>query len=216
MAATTQPDLGYIFYPGQSYFGEERFDVVLRREPTNEHFDPEKVHLKVKSHRNVQELDIQHPWRQQSEQPLCPGHIRIVDRFHKFIDLFSFGGSVQITAVSHKTTCAFTSPAPFLDMTTGHVLCILFANEVDILLAQERARLNLRFPAEFDSKLANIDPFAFYVSCLQALRKKFADNTIYSDPAHQHFRHDLNLEIARLQNENSWPSSIPPLADLLT
>jgi hypothetical protein len=216
MAATNQPDLGYIFYPGQSYFGEQRFDVILRREPTHEHFDPEKIHLKVNSHRSVQLLDIQHPWRQTGESQLCPGHIRIIDRFHKFIDLFSFGGSVQITAVSHKTTCAFTSPAPFLDLTAGHTLCILFANEVDVLLAQQRARLNPRIPTEFDSKLADLDPLAFYVSCLQTLRKKFADTTIYSDPTHQHFRHDLSLEIARLQDENSWPSSIPTLAELLT
>ena len=95
MGARTEPDLGYMFYPGQSEFGDERFDVVLRREPTHEHFDPEKICLKVQMHRGVQVLDIQHPWRQVDEMQLCPGHIRVLDRYQKFIDVFSFGGQVQ-------------------------------------------------------------------------------------------------------------------------
>jgi hypothetical protein len=215
MGAMTETDLGYIFYPGPSQFGEERVDVVLRREPTNKHFDPEKVHLKVNTSRGVQLLDIRHPWQPMGKMHLCLGHIRVFDRYQKFIDVFSFGGLVEITAVTDKTTCIITSPAPLLELTAGNSTAILLANEIDIQLAQLRARLNPRFPAEFDGKLARIKPLDFYVSCLSAVRKKFAYNTIYQDPTRQRFKHKLNLEIARLQHIDSWPSSIPTLAELI-
>ena len=223
MGAMTETDLGYIFYPGPSQFGEERFDVVLRHEPTKKHFDPEKVHLKVNTPRGVQVLDIHHPWRPMGKTQLCLGHIRVIDRYQKFIDVFSFGGMVEITAVttgsSHsvtdKTTCIITSPAPLLELTAGNSTAILLANEIDVQLAQLRARLNPRFPAEFDGKLAVIEPLDFYVSCLSELRKKFAYNSIYFDPTRQRFKHKLNLEIARLQHDNNWASSIPTLAELI-
>jgi hypothetical protein len=223
MGVMTEPDLGYIFYPGPSQFGEERFAVVLRPKPTNKHFDPEKVHLKVNTSLGVQVLDIRYPWRQTSKTQLCLGHIRVFDRYQKFIDVFSFGGWVEITAVTtsssqaatDKTTCIISSPAPLLELTAGNSTAILLANEIDIQLAQLRARLNPRFPAEFDGKLAVIEPLDFYVSCLSALRKKFAYNTIYQNPTRQRFKHKLNLEIARLQHDNNWPSSIPTLAELI-
>jgi hypothetical protein len=215
MGVMKEPELGYIFYPGQSQFGDERVDVVLRREPTQEHFDPERVHLKVCTSHGVQVLDIQHPWRQPGETRLCEGHIRVLDRYQKFIDVFSFGGLVKITAVTDKTTCIITSPAPLLELTAGNSTAILLANEIDILLARSRAQLNPRSPTEFDEKLAGIDPLPFYISCLNELRKKFVYNTIYQDPIRQRFKHKLNLEIARLQHDNSWPSSIPTLAELI-
>lgn len=215
MGAMTELDLGYIFYPGPSQFGEERLDVVLRREPTNKHFDPEKVHLKVNTSRSVQVLDIHHPWQPMGKTQLCLGHIRVIDRYQKFIDVFSFGGWVEITAVSDKTTCIITSPTPLLELTAGNTTAILLANEIDVQLAQLRARLNPRFPAEFDGKLAVIEPLDFYISCLSELRKKFAYNSIYQDPTRQRFKHKLNLEIARLQHDNSWPSSILTLAELI-
>ncbi len=210
-----ESELGYVFISGSSCFGDEQLDVFLRQEPTQEHFDPEKIHLKVSTPRGVQSLDIHHPWRQAGENRLCAGHIRVFDRYQKFIDIFSFGGRLQITAVLDKTTCTITSPAPLLELTAGNSTDILLANEIDILLAQQRARINPRFPAEFDGKLAVIEPWDFYVSCLSALRNKFAYNAIYSDPTRQRFKHQLNLEIARLQHENRWPSSIPTLAELI-
>lgn len=215
MGAMNKPDLGYIFHPGQSQFGDERVDVVLRREPTHEHFDPERVHLKVGTTRGVHVLDVRHPWRQTAETRLCVGHIRVFDRYQKFIDIFPFGGLVKITAVIDKTTCIITSPAPLLELTAGNTTAILLANEIDILLARARARLNPRFPVEFDRKLAGINPLPFYISCLNELRKKFAYNTIYHDPTRQRFKHKLNLEIVHLQHENNWPSSIPTLAELI-
>ena len=106
-----------------------------------------------------------------------------------------------------------TSPAPLVELTAEDPCGLILANEIDIILAQERARLNPRFPAEFDNKVANVDPLNFYVSCLSMMRKKFADNTIYFDPTHQVFKHKIHLEIARLQQEDKWPSSIPTLAE---
>lgn len=210
-----EKNLGYLFHHGPSHFGDGPLDVFLREEPTLAHFDPEKVHIVAAAPRGVQSLDIHHPWRLGDHFQVCAGHIKISDRVQKRINVFTFGGWVRITAVSDHTLCQFTSPAPFLELTDGSPVTLMLANEIDILLAQQRARLNPRTTADFDSKLILVDPMLLYLSCLQAFQHKFNRTDCFSDSTCRHFKHDLNLEIARLQRENSWPSSIPSLVELL-
>lgn len=208
-------DLGYLFHSGQNCLGDGPLDVILRTIPTREHFDPEKVHLVVSAGRGTQTLDIHHPWRQGKQFQVCPGHIRISDRFQKVVNVFSFGGQVVITAVSDHTLCQFTSPAPFLEVTDGCPTTVLLVNEVDILLAEQRARLNPRTPGDFDNKLITIEPFLLYLSCLNAIRIKIVQSSHFSDSTWRHFKHDLNVEITRLQHADRWPASIPNLTELI-
>ncbi|MFO7683251.1 MAG: hypothetical protein R6X34_24725 [Chloroflexota bacterium] len=208
-------NLGYLFHPGQSHFGDGPLDVILRDKPTREHFDPEKVHVVVGAPRGTQNLDIHHPWRLAKQYRVCAGHIRISDRYQKIVNVFSFGGQVQITAVSDHTTCQFTSPAPFLELTDGCPATQLLVNEIDVMLAEQRARLNPRTSADFDNKLITIEPFPLYLSVLYAIRVKITQNQCFSDSTWQHFKHVLNLEITRLQREDKWPASAPTLAELI-
>jgi hypothetical protein len=215
MNTVSEKNLGYLFHHGPSYFGDGPFDVLLSGKPTREHFDPEKVHIIAGAPRGVQSLDIHHPWRLAKQYQVCSGHIQISDRYQKRIHVFTFGAQVRITAVTNHTLCQFTSPAPFLELTDGSSVTLMLANEVDILLAEQRARLNPRTPADFDSKLITIDPLLLYASCLNVIQDKFARITYIPDSTCRHFKHDLNLEITRLMRENSWPTHIPTLAECI-
>lgn len=215
VGAMSKPDLGYVFFPDQSCLGDGPLEVILRAEPTRAHFDPEKVHVIVSAQRGVQALDIHHPWRLANSYQLCAGHIRISDRYQKRINVFSFGGQVRITAVADHTTCQFTSPAPFLELTDGCPTTLLLANEIDILLAKQRARLNPRTAGDFDAKLITVEPLQLYLCCLNTIQSIFAQDRHFSDATWQHLKHELNLEMTRLQRENNWPSNIPTLAELI-
>ena len=224
MITATSSNLGYLFHHSPSHFGDGQLDVYLREKPTLAHFDPEKVHVIVGAPRSVQTLDIHHPWRLGSRYQVCPGHIKISDRVQKRINVFTFGGQVQITAVStsprqtvpDQTLCQFTSPAPFLELTDGNPVTLMLADEIDILLAEQRARLNPRTTADFDSKLLPIDPLELYICCLNLLQNKFARIANIYDSTWQHFKRNLKLEIGRLQRENSWPASTFTLTELIT
>ncbi len=214
-AHLTEPDLGYIFHPHGSHFGDTPLEVILRAHPTGHHFDPEKIHVEVGVVRGVQMLDIHHPWRQGDEYTLCPGRIFITDRFRKTLEVFTFGGQLTIRSHNEVTRCEFDSPAPFLELTGTHTVPTLLANEVEILLAQRRAAHNFRLPGEFDALLLTVAPLTLYASCLQAIEPRFAHYPAGSDAVIQHFKHLLPREIARLHGAGLWPEDVAGLEELI-
>jgi hypothetical protein len=211
----TEPDLGYIFHPNGSHFGDTPLEVILRAHPTGHHFDPEKIHVEVGVGRGVQMLDIHHPWRQGDEYTLCPGRIFITDRYHKCLEVFTFGGQLTIRTHDELTHCEFDSPAPILELTGTHTVPTLLANEVEILLAQRRAARNLHAAGEFDGLLVALEPLTFYASCLQAIQQRFAHYRHGGDPVIQHFKHLLHLEITRLHHAGLWPAEVAALEKLI-
>jgi hypothetical protein len=211
----TAPDLGYIFHPHGSHFGDAPLEVILRARPTGHHFDPEKIRLEVGAPRGVQMLDIHHLWRQGQEYFLCPGRIFITDRYQKCLEVFTFGGHLTIRPEADTTHCQFDSPAPILELTGTHTVPTLLANEVEILLAQRRAARNLRVVGEFDGLLVALEPLTFYASCLQAIQPRFAHYRHGGDPVIQHFKHLLHLEITRLHDAGLWPAEVAALEELI-
>ncbi len=209
------PKLGYNFYPGPSQFGGEKFDALLSSKPTQTHFDPEKLQVQVGAMRGVQWLEIHHPWRQAVDYRVCPGRILLSDRLQKRVEVFTLGGQLHISNDETHTHCVFTSSAPFLDLVTSQSLSTLLANEVEILLARQRAARNLRLSGEFDALLLQIEPQALYICCLSQIREKFKRYPAYNDSIMQHFKHRLELEISRLDDEGVWPSVVPELGALI-
>jgi hypothetical protein len=215
MKSDTDVPLGYIFHRGQSQFGYEQFDVFLTDKPSEQHFDPDEICVMLGTARGAHPMEISHPWQQAPAYQVCAGRIVVADRFHKRVEVFTLGGQVTINTEREHTECIFTSPAPFLDMTTGHSVATLLSNEIEILLAQRRAAHNFHFPNEFDTLLLKVDPLIFYACCLETVREKFAHLPYYHDPVVQHLKHQLHLEIDRLQQEGQWPQTLPELNSLI-
>lgn len=210
-----KPSRGYLFHPGRSCFGYEQVDVILTAKPTQEHFDPEKVHVNVGTGRSVQAVDIHHPWRAAHEYPVVAGRIILSDRVKKHVEIFTLGGRLTINDQPEKTTCIFTSTTPFLDLISGHSVSTLLANEIEILLAERRAVRNFRISSEFDNLLLAIDPLLLYTCSLHIIREKFKQYPYYYDPVVQHFKHQLNQEIDRLRLDNVWPNNLPKIEELI-
>ncbi len=92
---------------------------------------------------------------------------------------------------------------------------MLFANEVEILIAQRRAAWDPEHPHRFEEHLAQVDPVDLYVACLQELKTKFTGNYPINDPVYHEFVHLLGQEIEAFKQNARWPTLVPKLADLL-
>lgn len=209
-------DLGYTFHPGSSLLGDEQIDIILREKPTNVHFDPQRVQVTVRAPIEVEMLNIHHPWRFQKPVQVSPGFIRIFDRVKKEIEVFTFGGKMEVTAVADYTLCQISSPAPLLELRVKDAVTTLFFDEIEIIFAEMRAKLNLHTSSKFDAKLMTIEPFLLYVVCLECTRKKLGDFHNFEDVTQNKLKHKLLEEKERLQATNEWPSDIPTLQELLT
>ncbi|HRQ41759.1 MAG TPA: hypothetical protein PLD25_27880 [Chloroflexota bacterium] len=209
-----EPDLGYVFHPANGCFGGTRFDVIMRALPTQRHYDPEKVQATIVRQSGTETVHL-HCTASPGQYRLCPGRIVLTDRVGKQVAAFCFGGELHIIHQPSETICVFQSPAPIVDLTVYHSANALFANEVEILLAQRRAAWNPQQPHRFEQHMAQVDPAVLYAACLEALAAKFATFPHLGDPVHHQFVHNIQQEITDWQQDGRWPSAVPNLAELL-
>lgn len=212
-----EPDLGYIFHPAtaQNVFGGNRFDVVLHEHPTLRHYDPKSVEVTVVANQESTYTAHVHYHTVPDHFRVCAGRIMVTDRIGKRVEAFCFGGTLDIIHQHQETICVFQSPVPILDLRALHSVHMLFANEVEILIAERRAVWDPLHPHDFVHHLAQVDPTSLYVACLDAIAAKFAEYPLVSDPVYHQFIHLLHEEIETWRRDGRWPLIVPKLADLL-
>lgn len=210
-----EPDLGYVFYPAaKNSFGGVRFDVIFHEQPTLRHYDPERVQATIAGQLTPETIHL-HFSSTSAQFRLCPGRIVVTDRVGKQVSVFCFGGDLQVVQHPPKTVCVFQSSSPILDLTTYHSAEMLFANEVEILLAQRRAAWLPQQPFLFEQRLAQVDPALLYMVCLHTVATKFRSFPHMDDPAYQEVVHLLHEEMKVWQSNGRWPATLPTLAELL-
>ncbi|GIK55310.1 MAG: hypothetical protein HND44_12845 [Chloroflexi bacterium] len=211
-----EPDLGYVFYPAtaENNFGSTRFDVILSEHPTRRHYDPENVQVTIARQTHVDAIHLNYT-APPAQFRVCPGRIVLTDRVHKQVSAFCFGGDLRIIHQPPDAICVFQSPVSILDITTYHSAHMLFANEVEILIAERRAAWDPHHPHQFEQHLAQVDPTLLYAACLDTLATKFAAMPHSNDPARRQFVHLLQKEIKSWQQNGRWPLAIPKLTELL-
>lgn len=212
------PDLGYFFYPGETidHPGHPRLDVVIREQPTLHHYDPEWVSFVVASAAGLVEgLTIHHPWQGDSRYRICAGRIILCDRLGKRVEAFSFGGQLHIDSNQERTVCALVSPAPIFSVYAFYDLATWVVDEVEILLAEQRAQWCPEHPHDFEDRVAAADPSVLYASCLVALQGRLRSQRSSGDRLVSAARHFVIHEIKRLQDRQAWPPDVPVLDQFL-
>lgn len=201
--------LGYCFHApvAEHDLGHPQLDVVIRPDPTGEHFDPESFTCLVAAPNGSTKLHVVHPWAQENTQRVCAGEIIIEDARLKQVKAFTFGGTLQIDSAAHRTVCQLTSPAPLLehDRQTSTLEESLI-EEIYILFAQRRAAQD---DDVFERRLAAADPLWLYHACLVALNEKFAHFPAIGG-VHRRFKQFLRVATQPLTDE-----VVPTLAELL-
>jgi hypothetical protein len=194
--------LGYVFSPPCSpdYPMYRQLDVFLPAEPTELHFDPEVVRFMVTSPIwGTEWIKVRHPWQGKEEHPVIPSCMFIRDRVDKVVEAFTFGGDLHILTEEELTRCTLKSPAPILPLNNGTSVTTIFAEEVEIQLAERRAVWDVAHPkVPFEEQLAKVDPFDLYLACLEEFQLKFFHLPYLQSESMLHFTHFIRLEIRAL------------------
>jgi hypothetical protein len=209
-------DFGYQFYPREDGgdIGYTRLDVVLRREPTEEHFDPEEFQLAVLSkHDGIDHLRIHHPWTGELNYRACVGHAHFRDRKQKIVNIYTFGGSLSFDSSKRQTACILTSPAPILRLENITSIEFLLAQETDILMAEKAIASGTSWMA-LHEKAAGMGPLLFYRACLVSLEKKYRD-FVHKELEHiQEFYNFIKREMENLEKLEGGATHLPDLDEL--
>lgn len=213
----SEPKFGYWFTPPESSHtpGSFRLDIYINQRPTEHHFDPEKLHVHVKSKAGVIEsLTIRHPWVFNPVYQVLAGSIELMDRYGKEEEAFIFGGNLKIESQDTFTVCTLESPAPILEINSTDQMLMRFIEEIEILFAKRSAAL-LSNPCTYEKRLINADPFNLYLACLNALIEKFEQLHHKEEPRIGEFLNFLHGESKRVKDKGIIPSLVPPLEEIL-
>jgi hypothetical protein len=168
-------ELGYTFYPGRrpSEPGFSRLDIVLSAIPSEQHFDPRFVRLSVSSRLfGIETLRIRYGWKSSNHYQVLAGQIHIEDKIGKTVEVFTYGGDLDVDASDLKSThLKITSPAPIMGDFREHSAARIIAEESEILLAERRSAWEGK-EEEYEERLANTDPRLLYYTCLISLQER--------------------------------------------
>lgn len=166
--------LGYTFYPFPdfSHPGAQSLSVVINKELTLKHYDPEKVRASIFTEKHLlATIVIGHPWPGENQYRFGPGLIRINDRQDEIVDAFGLGGDLAVNTSQDRTEVRFTSSAPIFPKINFDDPSALIANEIECVIATQRARW-LGKLSEFEQKLWSIPPDILYHLCINYLKNK--------------------------------------------
>jgi hypothetical protein len=195
--------------------------VAIRKQPTEKHFDPQSMRLRLRD--KYEQAKWTTLWLHSPvELPIkasiraCPGEVILRDRTDKRADFFVFGGSLEAVSVPGETVYSLRSPAPILQLTDDpESVPDQFASETEALIGE----LQVRWGSDeegFALRLAQVDPFQFYLATLQSLIARYEreDHHALQDAFHE-FYFALRNEKRWLEERRQWPAILPTLEELL-
>jgi hypothetical protein len=194
--------------------------VAIRKQPTEKHFDPQAMRLRLRDKHNEATwttLGLHSPVELPIKASLhaCPGEVILRDRTDKGVNFFVFGGSLEAVSVPGETVYSLRSPAPILKLTDApESVPDQLASETEALIGE----LQVRWGSDergFARRLAQADPFQFYVATLQAiLARNERDHHTLQETFHE-FYLALRNEKAWLAERGKWPTPPSRLEELL-
>jgi hypothetical protein len=202
------------FYP--EGIGFSGLLVAIRPAPTEEHYDPELMHLRLRDENGLaQWVTVRQRPPFSRPVPVCAGHITLDDRREKKVEFFTFGGEIRSVLAETATVYAISSPVPILGITppslssTGEKLAL----KAETILARADARWG-RDRHGFLRRLGEVDPLQLYAAILEGIlcREDMPDILCSDDRT---LAQAARREQAWLKDSGRWPLAVPPVSTLL-
>jgi hypothetical protein len=195
--------------------------VAIRKQPTEKHFDPQAMRLRLRDKYEQAKwttLGLHSPLELPitATMHVCPGEVILRDRTDKRADFFVFGGSLEAVSVPGETVYSLRSPAPVLRLTDDpESVPDQFASESEANIGE----LRVRWASDeegFARRLAQVDPFQFYLATLQSLIARYEreDYHALQDAFHE-FYLALHKEKGWLMERGQWSPTPLRLEELL-
>ncbi|MBN1657309.1 MAG: hypothetical protein JXA93_02855 [Anaerolineae bacterium] len=200
-------------YPGCS--GALGLVVAIRAEPTEEHFDPEEVTLRLRDLWGMaswKELTRRSGWLPSDR--VCPGRVLLSDRHGERTEFFTYGGTLTMEDWPETRIYALRSPAPVLSVDPlRETWCDEVASETECRIAEAAARWH-GDEQGFLRRLAEVDPLETYVAAVHSILVEHGGSS-----GAQRFYHKLD-EVLRgerewLKEQGLWPEQLVKIEDLL-
>lgn len=189
--------------------------IAIRKIPTRLHFDPESIHLRLSDENNLASwmtLRLNSPVSKSMQ--VCPGRVVLTDRVNKRIYFFVFGGTLEAVTIPGERVYSVYSPAPVLVVTKDlESFPDQLVFEVEALLGKIQAKWGSN-DRGFARRLAQIDPFQFYLASLQTILETYKKNKVLRE-SWPGFYSELLKEKTRVVQEGQWPTIPLRLEDLL-
>jgi len=205
----------WYFYPSEYAPRASRLEVNIAETPTEEHFDPQRIHfLSVSGEKFLEDLKVTHPWTYKDDYQICAGLVQIIDLKDKTEEALSFGGRLRIESHDSYTACILESSAPILEITGANPIIRKFVDEIEILFAERRAEWASKEEI-FERRFIQADPLELYIAVLNSLIHKY-ERVGYKDHFHiQEFLSFLHKEAERLETENQTKLPAHSLEEIL-
>jgi hypothetical protein len=193
--------------------------VAIRKKPTEKHFDPQTMRLRLRDKHNEAKwttLGLHSPVELPIKASLhaCPGEVILRDRTDKRANFFVFGGSLEAVSVPSETVYSLRSPAPILQLTDDpETVPDQLASETQALIGE----LQVRWGSDeegFARRLAQVDPLQFYVATLETILAHYEQDHTLQETFHE-FYLALRNGKGRLMERGQWPTTPPRLEALL-
>ena len=196
--------------------GYGRLLVAIRRIPTEDHYDPEAIHLQLCGAQGVpMRATIQLESAVDSSTRVSAGHIELNDRYDKRRGFFTYGASIEMGSGLEESVVDLRSPAPIVEMTgsleegSGQQL----VSETEALWA----KVHVLWGADdigFRRCLSAIDPDMLYASTLISLRDTYRDSQILRQTFPSFFSM-LRRELGWLAGIGLSEANVRPLDELV-
>lgn len=205
-------ELGYYLHPSHHPDdpGHPELEINIVDAPEHQHYDTRQATFTIAYFGGVSKLDVRHPWHS-SNYHVCAGLILLLDFVDKPVEMFSFGGEMDVSEGPVSTHCRLRSSAPILWLTDEEMSPTLLSEEFLSLLARRHSAWAGQ-PLEYEARLAKADPLQLYIACLNEIRHMCEHMPHGCNEALQHATQGA---IRALEDEGKWPAYVNPLTDVL-
>lgn len=196
--------------------GYSRLLVAIRKKPTGEHFDSERLRLRLRDSQGDVRWGVA-SWRMPVKEAdrVCPGPVILYDRYDKQVEFFTFGSSLEVILEPDILVYGFESRAPILELTASEeTISDQLAYEAEALMAELEERWEEEHGAGFEQRLTEIDPLSLYVPILNAILLRYSDAHALRR-AYRRFYEALKRERDWLNTQDIWPKQPLRPEDLL-
>jgi hypothetical protein len=216
---TVADELGYLLHGRlhPSALGFPELTVNITSQPIGLHFDPEQaVFPVVDPLEQIEHLTVFHPWHQAKTFRVCAGRIVLRDRRNETIEIYSFGGELEITVEKSHTKCLLRSPTPIFELGDLDGMSVTFVSTLESLLARKRVSWDCD-DAGYEHRLASVKPDMFFTAALAGVAGQL--DYAMAEGRGDHLRDEaaeVDRAIKNMRTAGLWPPAPPTLDDLLS
>ncbi len=195
-------DLNAQLHPRSPGYG--RLIVAMRRVPTEEHYDPEAIHLQFcnaqgSPTRTTVHMDTSLP--SSNGNIVCPGQIELSDRVNARRGFFTYGASIDRGSTTNETVIDIRSPTPILELTGSldESIAEQLVSETEALWAKARTQWGAD-EGGFTRRLGSHPARTLYASTILSLWDAYQDSRILRQTFPQFY--------AMLRREHEWVNQL--------